>query len=159
MLTVVDDDTEVVLTVNVALVAPPGTVTLAGTLATEGLLLESKTTAPALEAGPLSVAAPVEELPPVTLEGLTVNEESVGVTPVPGFPSSTETVRAWRLATARSGAESPLKSLTVTYTGSLSTVKLCAVWKVPSPLPSSTETVLKRWLVTTRSSLPSRLKS
>ena len=141
-MTEVDDDTEVVLTVKVALVAPAGMFTLDGTVATEGLLLESETTAPALGAGPLSVAVPVEGLPPVTLEGLTLNAERVGGTDVPVLPSSTEIVKAWRLATARSGAESPLNSLTVTYTGSLSTRKFCAAWKVPSPLPSSTETVL-----------------
>ncbi len=78
---------------------------------------------------------------------------------MPGLPSSTEIVMAWRLATARSCTPSPLKSPTVTYTGSLSTGKFCAGWKVPSPLPSSTETLFEAELVTTRSGLPSRLKS
>ena len=67
-----------VLTVKVALVALPGTVTLAGTLATPGLLLDRLTTAPPLGAGALSVTVPVEELPPVTLDGLRLSAESVG---------------------------------------------------------------------------------
>src|SRR5947208_15849314 len=78
MVTEVVVDTGLVLTVKVALVALPGTVTLAGTLATPGLLLDRLTTAPPLGAGPLSVTVPVEELPPVTLGGLRLSVESVG---------------------------------------------------------------------------------
>src|SRR2546426_5332657 len=61
-------------TVNVALVAPAGTVTLAGTVAAE-LLLDSATCAPPAGAGPSSVAVPVELLPPVTVVGFTPSEE------------------------------------------------------------------------------------
>jgi hypothetical protein len=71
-------DTAVVVTVKLALVAPAGTVTLDGTLATGGLLLERETTVPPLRAGPLSVTVPVEGLPPVTLDGLSVSEATVG---------------------------------------------------------------------------------
>src|SRR5437016_14574248 len=78
MVTEVVVDTGLVLTVKVALVALPGTVTLAGTLATPGLLLDRLTTAPPLGAGALSVTVPVEELPPVTLVGLRLSAESVG---------------------------------------------------------------------------------
>jgi len=78
MVTVVVTITTDVLTVNVALVAPAGTVTLAGTLATEGLLLERETTTPPLGAGPLNVTVAVEELPPVTLDGLRLSEDRVG---------------------------------------------------------------------------------
>src|SRR5467141_3590883 len=78
MLTVVDAATALVLTVNVALVAPAATVTLDGVLATFVLLLESVTTAPPEGAAPLNVTVPVEEFPPVTLVGLTESEESVG---------------------------------------------------------------------------------
>src|SRR5205809_5118236 len=42
------------------------------------LLLERATPAPPLGAGPLSVTVPVEELPPVTLVGLRLSDESVG---------------------------------------------------------------------------------
>src|SRR5205809_6043109 len=45
------------------------------------LLLERVTTAPPLGAGPLSVTVPVEELPPVTLVGLRLSDESVGALP------------------------------------------------------------------------------
>lgn len=66
-----------VFTVKLTLVAPAGTVTLAGTLAAL-LLLESSTCAPPARAGPLSVTVPVEDDPPITLLGLSVSEETVG---------------------------------------------------------------------------------
>ena len=77
MVTGVDAVTALVLIVKVALAAPAGTITLEGTLATV-LLLESRTWAPPAGAGALSVTVPVEELPPVTVEGLSVSEERVG---------------------------------------------------------------------------------
>ncbi len=64
-------------TVKVALVVPAGTVTLGGTLATGGLLLESVTVAPPAGAGPLRVTLPAEDVPPVTLDGLRAKEEIV----------------------------------------------------------------------------------
>ena len=67
-------DTELVVIVNVALVAPLGTVTFAGTLATDVLLLDNDTTAPPKGAGPVSVTVPVEGLPPCTLDGFTCRE-------------------------------------------------------------------------------------
>src|SRR2546422_11475374 len=78
MLTVVDAATALVLTVNVALVAPAATVTLEGTLAAVVLLLESVTTAPPVGAAPLSVTVPVEEFPPATLVGFRVSKERAG---------------------------------------------------------------------------------
>jgi hypothetical protein len=72
---VVDPATALVLTVNVAVVAPAATVTLEGTLATVVLLLESATIAPPAGAGPLSVTVPAEEFPPVTLVGFSESEE------------------------------------------------------------------------------------
>ena len=69
-----------VFTVNVALVLPAGTVTLAGTLAAAALLLESITCAPPAGAGPLRVTVPVEDPdgPPTTLVGFNVSEVTVG---------------------------------------------------------------------------------
>ena len=77
MLTAVAVVTEAVVTVKVALVAPAGTVTLAGTVATAVLLLESVTTAPPEGAAALKVADPVEEAGPTTLAGLKDNEDKL----------------------------------------------------------------------------------
>ena len=70
--------TTLVATVNVALVAPAATVTLAGVLATVVLLLESVTVAPPDGAAAVKVTVPVDEFPPVTLVGFSVSEERVG---------------------------------------------------------------------------------
>src|SRR5712664_386179 len=78
MVTEVDAVTGLVFAVNVALVAPAGTVTLEGTLAAP-LSLESATCAPPAGAGPLSVTVPVEDCkPPTTLVGFRGREETVG---------------------------------------------------------------------------------
>jgi hypothetical protein len=78
MVTVVDTDTALVLTVNVALAAPDAIVTLEGTLAADVLLLESVICAPPDRAGPLNLTVAVDEFPPVTLVGFSDNEEREG---------------------------------------------------------------------------------
>ncbi len=78
MLTGVEAVTARVVTVNVALVAPAGMVTLAGTVAAVVSLLEREMMAPLEGAGPLSVALPVEGDPPLTLVGFSVSEVRVG---------------------------------------------------------------------------------
>jgi len=79
IVTGVDVVTTLVLTVNVALLAPAATVTLAWTVATAVLPLMRETIAPPLRAGPLSVTVPVADCaPPVTLVGFSVSKERVG---------------------------------------------------------------------------------
>ena len=63
---------------NVVLVVPAATVTLNGTIAAAVLLVESATVAPPAGAGPLNVTVPVEGVPPMTLVGFSVSEETVG---------------------------------------------------------------------------------
>jgi hypothetical protein len=89
IVTGVDDDTADVVTVNVRLVLPAATATLAGTVAAAGLLLDSDTTVPPDGAALVSVTVPCELLPPVTLAGLNDSAESVGALAVPGFTVST----------------------------------------------------------------------
>jgi len=77
IVTGVDAVTALVLTVNVALLAPAATVTLAGTVAVDVPLLDRETATPLLGAGPLRVTVPVDGDPPVTLVGLSATEDSV----------------------------------------------------------------------------------
>jgi len=74
----VELETDVVVTVNVAVVAFAATVTLAGVVAAE-LLSERFTTMPPLGAGALRVTVPVDELPPTTLVGLMLTDASHGL--------------------------------------------------------------------------------
>jgi hypothetical protein len=76
----VDVVTEVVVTVNVALVAPDAIVTLAGTVAAAVLLLVNVTTADD-GAAVVSVTLPCDVLPPATLVGFSVNDATAGVAP------------------------------------------------------------------------------
>jgi len=76
MVTEVDAATALVVTVNVAEVAPAGTVTLEGTCATVVSLLDSETCAPLEGAAALKVTVPVEDCePPTTVVGFNVSEE------------------------------------------------------------------------------------
>jgi len=67
--------TGLVDTVKSALVAPAGTVTLVGTVATFQGSLPSAITAPPIGAAALRLTAPVEGLPPTTLVGFTLIDE------------------------------------------------------------------------------------
>ncbi len=69
--------TAVVVTANVAVVAPAATVTVAGTVA-DPLLLDKLTTAPPVSAALLNVTVPVEEPPPATDVGFKLTDDKVG---------------------------------------------------------------------------------
>src|SRR5215211_2084202 len=87
----VDAVTDAVLTVNVALKAPAGTVTLAGTVAALVLLLDSVTTAPPEGAALVRLAVPSEVLPPTTLAGLSAIPAREGAwVKAPGVKRRTE---------------------------------------------------------------------
>ena len=76
--TEVGRETRLVVTLKLADVVPAGTMMLAGTMATLGLLLTREITAPPEGAGTLSVTVPVEAEPPLTLVGLRLKELSAG---------------------------------------------------------------------------------
>ena len=67
-------------TVKGALVAPPGTGILAGTVASERLLLARPTVTPLPGAGAAKVTVPCELLPPGTVVGFSVTEAKRGPT-------------------------------------------------------------------------------
>ena len=71
------EPTLVVLTVNVADVLPAGIVRVAGTVASWELL-PRVTTMPPVGAAPVRVTVPVDDLPPTTLEGLSVSVAMLG---------------------------------------------------------------------------------
>ena len=83
IVTAVLDTTELVAAANVALVAPCATVTLAGTVAADVLLLDSVTCAPPVGAAADNVTVPVDPLPPTTLEGLKLTDDNVAGPVVP----------------------------------------------------------------------------
>src|SRR2546426_389687 len=91
MTTLVDAVTVLVVTVKVALLAPAGTVTLAGTVAAAVWLLASVTTMPPTGAAALKVTVPVEGFPPATLVGFSATVESVTGVTVGGNTISTAT--------------------------------------------------------------------
>ena len=67
----------IVATGKATVVEPAATVTLEGTVATEPLLLERENVTPPLGAALFRVICPVEELPPLTLVGLSATENCV----------------------------------------------------------------------------------
>src|SRR5215471_1148926 len=80
MIATVPTVTVFVRILNVAVVAPAATVTVAGTVAALRLLLVNATTAPPVGAAALSVTVPVLFAPPVSVAGFSVIEASAGLT-------------------------------------------------------------------------------
>lgn len=74
MLALPEEETGMLVTLKVAVVNPPATVTLSGTVARDVLLLDNLTRMPAVGARPVSVTVPVEELPPTTEVGFSTSE-------------------------------------------------------------------------------------
>jgi hypothetical protein len=72
------EETDLLVTVNVVLLAPAATLTLAGTVAALVLLLESVTVAPPDGAAPESATVPWAVLPPTTLVGEIETDVTVG---------------------------------------------------------------------------------
>jgi hypothetical protein len=122
-----------VVTVKLALVAPAGTVTLAGTVAEPGRLLDSVMMVPPEGAALASLTVPVDGLPPVTLAGLTVNDERTcggGGVPV-GF---TDKAADW--------VTPPPVTEIVTTVGTVT--NRCRMEKLPVVLPARTMTLVER---------------
>ena len=90
--------------VKIAVVAFPGTVTVAGTL-TSGFALINVTTVPPAGAGDCSVTIPVVFKPPVTLAGVNVTDRMTGaaITSVPDFVTPFTAARIDVLTLATTG--------------------------------------------------------
>lgn len=136
-----------VVTGKLALVAPPGTMTLAGTLAASGRTLPRFTATPAAGAGPASVTVPVAAVPPTTLVGFTVSAVSSGrlgysvkgadrVTPPP-LTEIVTTVGWVTGAVTILTLPMPLTAATVIVLGTLARAGLllviCMIWSKPTP--------------------------
>ena len=76
MVTTIFRLTVIVAILKVAVVLPPGTVTVEGTAALPALLLDKLTTNPPVGAGAVSVTVPTEVLPPRTIVGFRERAES-----------------------------------------------------------------------------------
>jgi hypothetical protein len=149
MVTVFDDVTVLVPTVNVFELDPAATRTLEGTVAVAVLELVSVTVAPPAGADAVSVAVPCEGLPPVTEEGERLIEASAagggcatGVTVrlavflTPAYVPVMTTVTAEvtdDVLTAKIACVDP--PCTTTYCGTVATVdlELVSVTTVPFP--------------------------
>ena len=136
-----------VVTVKLALVAPAGTVTLAGTLAARGRLLPRLTATPPTGAALASLTVPVAVAPPATLVGFTVSAVSAGkagysvrgadrVTPPPDTEIVTSDCAVTGVVTILKNP-TPLPAKTVTTLGTEASNGLllvtCSSWSKPKP--------------------------
>jgi len=119
--------------VKFALLAPAGTVTLAGTLAAPGRLLDSATIVPPAGAALGSVTVPVAGVPPATLVGLSTNEDSVGAG---GGVLSGFTVKS-----ADSVTPPPVTEMVTTV---VCATDLGRIWMAPLVVPAGIVTLLER---------------
>jgi hypothetical protein len=78
IVTEVEEETARLVTVKVAVVLPAATVTEAGTVAADVLLLDKVTTDPPVGAAPDRVIVPADVVPPVTEVGFRVKELKAG---------------------------------------------------------------------------------
>jgi hypothetical protein len=74
------EPTGLVVIINVAVVLPAATFTVAGTAANE-LLLDNPTEIPPAGAAPLKVTVPVDDVPPLTVVGFIETEIRLTVPP------------------------------------------------------------------------------
>src|SRR5215211_3332257 len=95
--------TVLVETGKLALVAPPGTVTLGGTVASVVLSLDKATEKPPAPAGAVSVTVPVAGSPATTSVGLTFTVDSAGAASAGAARTWSTGSCAWRISSA-SGA-------------------------------------------------------
>jgi len=125
-LMVVDPTVEPAVTRKAAVVFPPGTVTVAGTVAMFVLPLDKATATPAWGAGPLNVTVPVAEPPTKMIEGIITN---------PPVNTAGATVKVAAFVT------SPAAAVIVAWPA-----RLAAAWivKVPEEFPA--EIVMLVWL-------------
>ena len=135
-----------VVTVKLALVAPPGTVTLAGTLATRGSWVSILIATPPAGAAALNLTVPVDEVPPTTLVGFTVIAVSAGSVgysvkgdDIVAPPLDTEMVTTvgWVTgAVVMLNLPIPLPAETVTTVGTVASPGLllatCMIWSKPA---------------------------
>src|SRR5712691_4544302 len=145
IVTGVEAVTAVVLIAKFTLRAPAATVTLAETLATVVLLLDSVTMAPPVGAAVVSVTVPVLPVPPTTLVGLTVTEDRVGaagtgltvstavrVTP-PKVPEIDNAVVAVTLIVVIEKVALVAPAATVTLAGTAATAELALLRPTSAP--------------------------
>jgi hypothetical protein len=121
-----------VVTVKVALVAPAGTVTLAGMAAALVLLLASSTWAPPAGAATFSVAVAVAVPPPDTLPGLMVTDCRAGTVAGTGLTVSVaDALLEPRVAV--------IVTVVLVVTLAVLTVKFALVWSLLAVTEDGTE--------------------